>query len=170
MSTDVVLAVRLKVPDTTALSALDILTRKMGLEGELVGLLREDLWRFRLDTGDADAAAARVAAWAESLTALVNPNKHRARIEVRPPQSEPQTVRVRVEDRVNVRGASMAAFLRKRLGAPDLLELAAGTRWTLRFSPDVENPRASAEAIAVTRARREGLLGNPHAHTIEIEA
>ncbi|MCK4548360.1 MAG: hypothetical protein KAW17_13070 [Candidatus Eisenbacteria sp.] len=169
MSTKIALVVRLKVPDTTALSAEDVLRRKMGYGDRLGRLRREDWWLFEVDTGDGARARARVGEWARRCTSLVNPNKHRARVELpREKSGSGSGVRVLVRDRDDVRARSMLAFLRYSLGASDLLSLRSGTLWTVEPGAGEKDPRSLAEGIAATRSRRRGLLANPHAQTFEI--
>ena len=168
MSTRVTLAVRLKVPDATARSAEDTLTRNLGYAGTLESLRREDWWCFEVATDDPAAARARVRQWADRSTALVNPNKHRTALDVSAGGADATGTRVLVRDREDSRAASMLRFLRSALGASDLLSLESGVLWTLRFRPGSGDPRALAEDIAYTRSRTRGLLANPHAQTVDI--
>jgi len=173
MDSAVVLRVRLRVPDTVALSAEDVLRRKMGYGPRVGGLRREDWWRFEVETDDPARAAGRVETWAARCTALVNPNKHRARIEAVkdwPPGTTEAEVMILVRDREDVRARSMLGFLTDTLGASDLRSLASGTLWILRPGAGERDGRALAEEIAITRSRTSGLLANPHAQVVEVWA
>jgi hypothetical protein len=171
VSVRVVLRARLKVPDTTALSAEDVLRRKMGYGDRLAGLRREDWWLFEVDAPDPTRARERVEDWARRCTSLVNPNKHRASIEPVsewPPGNEAQGVRILVRDRDDVRAQSILGFLRVSLGASDLVSLQSGTLWTVQSGTSVDKPGQLAREIARTESRRQGLLANPHAQIFEI--
>ena len=171
MSSRVALRVRLKVPDTTALSAEDVLARKMGYGDRLERLKREDLWLFEIDADGGARAAERVRVWARRCTALVNPNKHHCEIEALtawPPPCASGGVCILVRDREDARAGSMASFLKTSFGASDLLSLSFGVLWTLYPGPKVGERGALAEEIAVVRSQRSGLLANPHAQTYEI--
>ncbi len=171
MSSAVTLRVRLKIPDTTALSAQDILQRKMGYGERLERLEREDWWMFEVDLDDPDRAGRRVEEWAGRCTALVNPNKHHLVVEAVtawPPVGGSGGIRVLVRDREDVRAESMAAFLRESFGASDLRSLSSGTLWTLHPGSAVSDRESLAAEIAVVRSQQHGLLANPHAQRCEI--
>ena len=171
MSAKVALRVRLKVPDTTALSAEDILKRKMGYADRLERLEREDWWLFEVEADDPVRARERVDEWAARCTALVNPNKHHSTVEVLdtwPPEGRGTGIRVLVRDREDVRADSMLAFLRKSFGARDLAALSSATLWTLHAGSTEIDARSLAAEITVLRSQARGLLANPHAQVFEI--
>ncbi len=171
MSASVALQVRLKIPDTTALSAEDILKRKMGYADRVERLEREDWWLFEVEADDPARARERVVEWAARCTALVNPNKHYSTVQVIgawPPEGGGAGVRILVRDREDVRADSMLAFLRKSFGARDLAGLSSGTLWTLTAGPTETDARSLAAEITVLRSQAHGLLANPHAQVFEI--
>lgn len=172
----VVLRVRLKVPDTTALSALDVLRRKMGYGDKITEIAREDWWLFEVTSREAADASDMVREWAGRCTALVNPNKHRAAIDAVtqwPPRGDhartkSRRIKILVRDREDVRAESMFGFLREALSISNLVSLESGTLWTLEPGPGVTDGLALASEIAATRSRTCGLLGNPHSQTVEV--
>lgn len=171
MSFQVALRVRLKVPDTTALSAEDILRRKMGYRDQLGGLDRQDWWLFEVDVASRDRALECVGGWARRSTSLVNPNKHRVAMEVVqvwPPRRPGGQIQILVRNREDVTARSMARFLRETLNASELRSLKSGTLWTLRAGPAVADARSLAEEVAVTVSRTRGLLANPHSQVVEV--
>lgn len=66
-------------------------------------------------------------------------------------------------------GARLAAGLAREGVGADVEVVRRGVRWWLALAaPDASAARASAEAIAVTRSRTQGLLANPHAERVTI--
>ncbi len=66
-------------------------------------------------------------------------------------------------------GVRLAAGLLREGVEAEVEVLRHGVRWWLALAaPDAAAARASAEAIAVTRSRTQGLLANPHAERVTI--
>ena len=167
---EVELLVRLKIPDVTALTAANSLRRRMGYAEPLAGLRRADYYRLGLNVETAEEAKALATEFAERTNLFVNPNKHV--FEVRLPDERGATtaengaypVEVLVTDPNDGSAQGALAALRGRLGYRDrVTSLVKGVLWVLSLRAcSVEDARALAEEIAVTRRIDRGLLVNPH--------
>ncbi|MGI8913581.1 MAG: hypothetical protein ACR2JY_07330 [Chloroflexota bacterium] len=154
----IALAVRLIIPDTTAVSARRAL-RQAGLT-ELVELRREVCWGFEVgDAGAAQDVADRLLA----TDVLVNYNKHRGRwwagelAAAQPPQ--PSVTRqwgaLLVADRADPEPGQMQRLLTTRLGFHALRVRERATLWSIGVAGDED-----ANQVAQRAARL--LLANPH--------
>ncbi len=76
MSYQVELAVRLKIPDVTALTAANAIRRRLGYAEALADLKRADHYVFDVEAASAEEAEALVRHIAQKTTLFVNPNKH----------------------------------------------------------------------------------------------
>lgn len=151
------LAVRLIIPDTTALSARRAL-RQAGLSG-LQDVRREVCWSFALD---GTAAPQLVAERLLGIDVLVNYNKHRGRwwrgaLEAVPAgdASAYRWGRLLVADRDDQEPARMQRILTARLGLAGLHVRRHATLWSLAFPP-------ADDAARLTQAAAELLLANRH--------
>ena len=161
------LAVRLIIPDTTALSARRAL-RQVGLT-EVEELRREVCWSFDIQQfGDA-AAPQAVAERLLSTDVLVNYNKHRGRwwlggLELAAPTGDGTAHvwgRLLVAERDDPEPARMQRILTTRLGFSGVQVRRHGTLWSVGVA-------AGDDAQRVTRAAAQRLLTNPHGQTSEI--
>jgi len=156
--------------DLVAASAFDTLVRKMGYNGILASLSREEAWILSLDCDTANAA--RVTRMlAENTGIFVNPNTHRHTI-VSAEEALPfgsaggrgdVCVVVWSYDDSQVRPTEVA--VRDRVGVRELVCLRKMTFWWPGFVEsglEGKNPGDVARSMAVTHSRREGLLSNPH--------
>lgn len=161
------LLVGLKTPDTVAMSARMALRDLLGHD-ELDALHREDYWRFE---GDFDPGALLETLLAAS-SRFVNPSKHTHRVPAsleglgpqRRGEGVPVGVLVRKLD--DFTGRDAAGYCRRALGLPEVAEVSFATLWTLWLTGD--EPRESARRIADCRARRDGLLANPHCESFKL--
>jgi hypothetical protein len=152
------LAVRLIIPDTTAVSARRALQRA-GLP-ELQDLRREVCWTFEVAD---DRAPQDVAERLMATDVLVNYNKHRARWWVgaldaaAPPEQPPglQWGLLLVEDRDDPAPPQMQRVLTTRLGFTGLRVLRRATLWSIGVS-------VGAPPGQVTERAARLLLVNPH--------
>lgn len=168
MTRRVELTVSLKVPDNEARSALEALTVKMGLAGEVADLTREELWVFEFDE-TVDEPRGVVEQLARETNVFVNPNKHRYAIAAGSDRVaavlDSDEVAILVRDRDGSRHASILPVLR-RLGISGVRDAAKWTRWRVRMSapPEAGDPGLLSllRRIAVTTGRHDGLLANPH--------
>jgi len=128
------------------------------------------LWRFDLpDSAPEFIAAARdrIEAAASRAGRYVNLNRDRMfwldRPRPRPAVADPGgfAVDVWIQDGEGADGEALAYF---RRAEPRLVSLRCGIVWRVWLDVETErDARALADEITVTRARRHGLLMNPHA-------
>tara|TARA_Y100000310_G_C20341914_1_gene650218 strand:+ start:24 stop:458 length:435 start_codon:yes stop_codon:yes gene_type:complete len=138
------LFVRLKVVDTSALTALTAI-QEMGFT-EVVGVTRDVYYAFE---SDSDISKSLL-----GVDVLVNANKHAARF-----SADVTGVGVLVTD-ADDDCSSLLHTLTKRLGISSITHVTRGVLWTLRFKEGVD--RDAAETIA------RGLLSNEHYQKFEI--
>jgi hypothetical protein len=161
------LLVRLKVPDTVAASARFALVELLG-HAELVGLDREELWRFT-GTFDPDGLLPKLL---KRTSRFVNPSKHAHRVVgslegLTPPRDGTGTpVGVLVSKRDDFAGRDALAYCRDTLGLTEITGVRYSTLWTLRVTGD--DPAGSARAMGDCSARTPGLLANPHCEVWEL--
>ena len=158
------LAVRLVIPDTTAVSARQAL-RQAGLH-DLLDLRREECWGFAVDDGNTPQIIA------ERLLAtdiLVNYNKHRGRwwegpLAAAAPGDESPTQhwgRLLVEDRDDPQPAHMQQMLTARLGYTGIRVLRRATLWSVGVA-------AGADVARVTQRAADLLLVNTHGQLAQL--
>ena len=154
------LAVRLIIPDTTALSACRAL-RQAGLPG-LQDLRREMCWGFDLDATDAPQVAAERLL---NIDVLVNYNKHRGRwwrgtLEAAPESglTAVRWGRIIVEDRDDPEPDRMQRVLTSRLGLTGVRVRRHATLWSLAFAPTADAARLAQMAADVLLANRHGQI------------
>ncbi|MDA1196915.1 MAG: hypothetical protein O2779_03055 [Nanoarchaeota archaeon] len=138
------LFVRLKVVDTTALTALTAI-QEMGFK-EVIGVKRDVYYAFE---SDSDISKEIV-----GVDVLVNANKHAARL-----SSDVDGVGILVTD-VEDDCSSLLHTLTERLGISSISHVTRGVFWMLQFKGGVD--RDFAEKIA------SGLLCNEHYQKYEI--
>jgi len=171
------LMVSLKIPDVTALTAANALRRRMGYAATLKQLRRADYYRLDLALADPEAALELAKELAERTNLFDNPNKHVYELRVLAARGEQvgsedgaYALNVLVTDPADGSGEGMLAALRGRLGYGDRVQgLLTGTLWTMVLAAESpERARQMAEDIAVTKARSQGLLMNPHFQECEV--
>lgn len=151
---EIEMAVRLLVPDTTAITAFHAI-EKMGIKS-VRKLTREDYYRFGCE-GDFEKLSAKLG----KTDIIVNANKHR--YEARRP-GEPigdgfpglRTVRVIVYD-TDRNDGGLLSILRDRLGFSGVKSVEKGLLWSLGIESGSEE-----EAEGIARDVAEGLLSNKH--------
>ncbi|GEM_PF-1865063 len=150
------LAVRLLIPDTTAISALRSL-RQQSLAA-LLELRREVCWGFDI-ASDVEAAVDRLL----RTDVLVNQNKHRVRwwagdLELAPSVNGAgllHAASVLVESRDDPDVPAMQQLLSRRLGFADLRVVRHGTLWHVVTADGGSSATLARHAI-------DALLANPH--------
>jgi len=165
----VTVLVSLKIFDNVAASALYALKDRLGYS-QIRSLMRSDYWCLSLPEFR-DEEAVEVVDRLVSKTALfVNPNKHRWVIHLNadpadllPKETEETVTAVLVEEDGDSRAAVVQEALLRRGDCGGRIEVRRGTWWVL-YLGDMPSGQARAltEEIAVTRARNQGLLCNPH--------
>ena len=134
--------VSLKIPDATALSALQAL-HEMGFK-RLKSLERSIHYEFQV-SGDERKFQESI----KKADILVNSNKHTATFSV---QKNIKKIAVLVEDREQ--GSAMLSNLRERLGFSQIKTMRSGVLWM--FSINGKNPKDLAKKMT------KELLSNPH--------
>ena len=152
------LAVRLIIPDTTALSARQALHRA-GLLG-LQDVRREVCWAFDLNETEAPHVAAERLL---TVDVLVNYNKHRGRwwrgeLETAPTGDAmaARWGRIIVEDREDPEPDRMQRVLTSRLRLTGLRVVRHATLWSLAFAAGDDADRRTQEAVRLLLANRHG--------------
>lgn len=160
------LAVRLIIPDTTAVSARQAL-RQAGLT-DLTDIRREMCWSFDVDDS---SVPERVAERLIASDVLVNYNKHRARWWLgslegdpaalpQPDSAEPEG-RLLVGDRDDPEPARMQRILTTRLGFSGLEVLRRATLWSISVLAGADVAQATQDAARL-------LLVNPHGQVAQL--
>ena len=173
---EVELLVTLKIPDVTALTAGNSLRRRLGYAQRLVSLKRADYYRLELDLEAAKPALELVSQLAERTNHFVNPNKHTFTVRAVEPRLNPPRkkggfeVEVLVTDVEGDRSADLEqALVNDRLAEGKVKAVHVGVLWTLTLKTDsAAEALETAREIAVTRARDQGLLANPHFQAVSI--
>ncbi len=170
------LLVTLKIPDVTALTAANSIRRRLGYSERLTSLQRADYYRLELEAESEAAALDLVRELAQRTNHFVNPNKHAFTLRpfdqrVSPPSRDGDyEVEVLTTDAESDRSADLeAALAGDRLAQGRVQAVHTGVLWNLRLRADSpQEAVAMARDIAVTRARDQGLLANPHFQAVQI--
>jgi phosphoribosylformylglycinamidine (FGAM) synthase PurS component len=163
--------VRRKGVDPTAETCLHALRALMGLAVEAVE--HGTLWRFELQGGDAAALKSEIARAACRAGRYVNTNRDAIVWLDEPAGAKGRPGRMAADVWIREGGGDdpvARGWFAPLLSAP-LLVLRRGMLyrlWTAHEEP--EAARRFALEVAVTRTRRQGLLMNPHVHSLEILA
>ena len=166
---NVIVLVSLKIFDNVAASALYALKSRLGYN-QIRSLKRSDYWRLYLPDSRDEEAVETTERLLSKTALFVNPNKHRWTIHLNAEPAdllstgEGETVAaVLVEEDEDSRAAGVREALVRREDCGPNVEVRHGTWWAL-YLGDIPYPQARAltEEIAVTRARHQGLLCNPH--------
>ncbi len=170
MVQNVTLAVRLKITDNEAFSALEALHAKMRLEREVAGLVRETLWDLEVVAATPDEARRIVEEAIARTNVFLNPNKHyHAFAPAAGADLDPDEVAVIVTDREGAESPRALAAV-ARAGVPGITAARMSTRWRIRLTHPPEQGRPEAleliQRIGVTTGRDAGLLANPHSQSV----
>ena len=136
--------VGLKVPDTTAITALQTL-QKIGFS-KINGIKRADYYKFSIE-GDVEKFKEKIA----KVDMLVNANKHSSSFSV----PKDNFVKVLVKN-INDEQNAILSTLKNRLGFKDLKKIEKGTLWSLRIGAAEKQAKKIAERAA------QDLLVNEH--------
>jgi len=167
----VTLAVRLKITDNEALSALEALHAKMGLQGVVAGLIRETLWNLEVEAATAHEARRTVEKAISRTNVFLNPNKHFHAFV--PPGGagtdlDQDEVAVVVTDREGAESPRALAAV-ARAGVREITGAHRCTRWRVRLThflaPEQPDVLEVIRRIGVTTGRDAGLLANPHSQS-----
>jgi len=171
MIRNVTLAVRLKITDNEAFSALEALHTKMGLGDRVAGLVRETLWDLGVEAATAAEAEQVVEEAIARTNVFLNPNKHyHAFVPAAEGSSDldDDEVAVIVTDRDGADSPRALAAV-ARAGVPEIVRARVATRWRIRLTetPDPAHPEVLEliRRIGVTTDRDAGLLANPHSQS-----
>ncbi len=171
MTHEVMLAVRLKITDNDAFSALEALHAKMGLSNEVSGLLRETLWELGVEAPSIEEAHRIVEEAISRTNVFLNPNKHYHEFLPGGQAASglaPDEVGVVVTDRDGAESPRALAAV-SRAGVPEVTSARRSVRWRLRLTraPEPGNPGTIEliKRISVTTHRDAGLLVNPHSQS-----
>ena len=173
---EIELLVTLKIPDVTALTAANTVRRRLGYAERLVALQRADYYRLEVDAETSAAAMDLVRELAERTNHFVNPNKHAFTVRPYDQRLSPPSrdgvyeVEALTTDAESDRSGDLeAALANDRLAQGKIKAVHTGVLWVLRLR--AESPQEAVEMardIAVTRARDQGLLANPHFQAVRI--
>ena len=123
-----------KVPDTTAITALQTL-QKLGFKN-INDVKRSDYYKFTIE-GDLAKFKEKIS----KVDILVNANKHLCDFKIKDDNSVKVLVKNADED-----GSSLISTLKNRLGIKDIKTAEKGTLWRLLIED--KNPNAVASAIS----------------------
>lgn len=170
------LLVTLKIPDVTALTAANSIRRRLGYAERLLALKRADYYRLELETETEQAAVDLVTDLAQRTNHFVNPNKHAftvrtAQQRLTPPSTDGAfEVEVLITDAEGDRAPDLEqALANDRIAQGRVKAVHVGVLWSLTLRAD--SPQEALELardIAITRARDQGLLANPHFQSVQI--
>jgi hypothetical protein len=159
--------------DLVALSAFDTFVRKMGYEGPLLSLTREELWILDFDLDDTKAIEL-TRMLVDRTGIFVNPNTH-THVIVCPDEMLPhgrqrgrEELAIAVWSREDPQIRPVAVAVTERMGVRSLKSLRRLVLWWPRFAGgegvEGEMTRKSeiASSMVATYSRKEGLLANPH--------
>jgi phosphoribosylformylglycinamidine (FGAM) synthase PurS component len=148
------MVVGLKVPDNTAITALQTL-QKIGLN-KINGVKREDYYKFFIE-GDAEKFKKQV----PKVDILVNANKHYHDFSVKKDGSVKILVKSsKIEDfrdpknpkdflgNINDNGGGILSTLKNRLGFKNITKIEKGTLWSLGIDSDDQEARKIADKAA----------------------
>lgn len=138
------MTVGLKVPDTTAITALQTL-QKIGFS-KIKEVRREDYYKFLIED-DAEKFKKQIS----KVDILVNANKHYYDFSVK----KNENVKILVNN-INDGGSGILSMLKERLGFKNIKKIEKGTLWSLSIDADEKETARIAE-----KAARE-LLVNEH--------
>ena len=136
--------VSLKVPDTTAITALQTL-RKIGFD-EIKDVKRDDYYKFLIE-GNEEQFKNNIS----KVDILVNANKNLFNFSVK----KGGAVKILVKN-INVDGSGLLSVLKNRLGFDNIKKAEKAVLWTLAISAEEKEAKKIAEKAA------KDLLVNEH--------
>ena len=128
--------VSLKVPDTTAITALQTL-QKLGFN-KIKDIKRADYYKFSIE-GDEEKFREKIS----KVDILVNANKHSFDFSVR----KDNTIKLLVKN-INDDGSGLLATLKNRLGFDNIKKIEKAILWSLSIEADEKEARKIAEKAA----------------------
>ena len=155
----------LKTADATAITAHRALQRDLGYGKKVARVYRSEVFSLEWED-DQPAAQERVRALVLDTNLMLNPNKHFMELVF---GAEPLTPRGNAWVLVaepDAGGRLLHTINKRHLLPFRLAQVHRGTLWELDLAGD--DPQALAGDMAVTRSRKQGLLGNPHIEGIHV--
>jgi phosphoribosylformylglycinamidine (FGAM) synthase PurS component len=176
--TEIEVLVRLAASDPWSFTVLDTLRRRFGL-AEVGGVERIKSWLLTFAGKSREQALETVEDLMQATALLANPNRDLWFVRGSPDSDVPQSIWtrpdgisdvwvIRVADRDDIVGRSMAGILRTRLSIRAIKEVRYSTVWVLEMTRPRPDPSSLAHQIATARSWRKGLLANPHCQTAEV--
>ena len=138
------MVVSLKVPDTTAITALQTL-HKIGFK-KITDVKRGDYYKFSVE-GDEEKFMDNIS----KADIIVNANKHSFDFSI----SKNSTIKVLVKN-INDNGSGLLSTLKNRLGFANIKKIEKGVLWSLAVDAEEKDARKIAEKAA------KDLLVNEH--------
>ena len=138
------MVVSLKVPDTTAITALQTL-QKIGFN-KIRNVARSDYYKFSIE-GNEKKFKSQIC----KVDILVNANKHSYAFSI----SKDQNVKILVKN-INDDGSGLLSTLKNRLGFKSIKKIEKATLWSLSIDADEKETRKIANKAATE------LLVNEH--------
>ena len=142
--------VSLKVPDTTAITALQTL-QKIGFN-KIRYIKREDYYKFEFE-GDEEKFKNQIC----KVDILVNANKHTYNFSIQ----KDNTTKILVKN-INDDGSGILSTLKNRLGFKNIKKIEKAVLWSLTIDADEK------EAIKIAEKAAKELLVNEHYQEFEI--
>jgi phosphoribosylformylglycinamidine (FGAM) synthase PurS component len=170
--------VKLAAIDPWSFTVLDTLKRKFGCD-EVTHVERVKCWELEFRPEAAERAAGITAGLLRDTVLLANPNRDRWVIRGFPGEGVPagfwersgdaaEAYIVKVTDKEDLAGQSLARILTSRLGISDIEVVSFSTIWVIEMKGEGRRSRDLAGEIAVARAWRKGFLANPHCQDAEV--
>ena len=131
------LIVSLKVPDTTAITALQTL-QKLGFN-QIKDVQRADYYNFLIE-GDEEKFKEKIS----KVDILVNANKHSFDFSIK----KDAAVKILVKN-INDDSSGLLATLKNRLGFDNIKKAEKSVLWSLAINSDEKEPRKIAEKAAM---------------------
>ncbi len=144
MPKTVEMIVSLKVPDTTAITALQTL-RRIGFD-KVENIDRSDYYKFYIE-GDSRKFQQEIS----KVDILVNANKHSCAFSI----EKDNSVKILVKN-INDDGSGILSTLNKRLGFRNIKKMEKGILWTLSINADEK------QALQIADKAAKELLVNEH--------
>ena len=153
MTKTIELIVGLKIPDTTAITALDTIKR-IGFD-KVRELIREDYYKFSIS--DENNFKGKIS----KVDILVNANKNNFKFDIEKKQSESSEVIVSVKN-IGDENEGLLSTLKNNLDFKNIQKIEKKVLWTLVIDADDSEAKKIAENIA------NRLLVNQHYQEFEI--
>ena len=143
------MTVSLKVPDTTAITALQTL-QKIGFK-KIRDVKRADYYKFLVE-GDEEKFMEKIS----KVDIIVNVNKHSFEFEIKKNASFGACIFFVLVKNINDDSSGLLATLKNRLGFDNIKKIEKGVLWTLAIDAEEKEARKTAEKAA------KDLLVNEH--------